>query len=274
MSSQQPISERKRDFYSWQGVADYIEAKSEVFAVALCVCFALSSLAIATRRPFWYDEILTVLAARTPGIKDLLSKFLFGYDQTPPLNAIFVRLSSDVFGWTELAARLPSTFFATAGLFILFHRIRSLANGLMGLAAISILTTSFLPMWAYEARPYAMLFFASALALSLWTSAPDASDGSTGKTRSILFGVAVMLAVFSHYYGVLLIVPFIAEEAKNRGLRKLISLPTPFGRVILFLFCPDLAWHSDAISTGTTAALRRWHCRSCLSLFLSFSKVL
>lgn len=154
---------------------------------------------------------------------DLLSRFLFTFDQTPPLNAMLVRLSSSIFGWTELAARLPSTIFVTAGLVVLFRTARVLTNGLFALTVLSVLSVTSLPGWAYEARPYAMLFFASSLALSLWISGSKTSFQRSAKTTSLLFGLAMMLAVFAHYYGVLLIVPFVIEEAKSRGLRKALS---------------------------------------------------
>ncbi|HEY7302685.1 MAG TPA: glycosyltransferase family 39 protein [Bryobacteraceae bacterium] len=214
----------KPNLSSWQRLADGIEAKSSVFAIALAICFVLSSLIIATRRPLWFDEIMTVVIARASTIGDLLATFRLTVDQTPPLNALLVRFFSSLLGWTELAARLPSTIVATAGLLILFHRVKKLTNGLFGLAAMSVLLVTFLPNYAYEARPYALFFLASVLSISLWTSIPDGSYGRSARVRPVLFGLAVMLGALAHYYAVLLILPFCAEEARNRGLRRLVSV--------------------------------------------------
>ena len=206
----------------WDRAADWVEARSGILAIVLCACFAGLMLAIAARRPFWCDEIITVTIARAPTIPDLFADFRLSFDQTPPLNAILVRAFSFYFGWTELAARLPSVIFATGGLLLIFHLVRRLTNGLLGLASMSILLVTVLPSYAYEARPYAMLFFASALALWFWTSEPDASTRrSTG--MSISFGLAMMLAVFAHYYAVLLILPFAADELQSRKLRRIPS---------------------------------------------------
>src|SRR6185437_10613364 len=182
--------------------ADWVEAKSGLLAIALCVCFAGMSLAIAARRPFWYDEIITVSIARAPTLKDVLAGFHLIYEQTPPLNTLLVRFICSLFGWNEFVARLPSVMFISAGLLILFHRIRTLTNGLFGLTAVSILLLSFLPSYAYEARPYALLFFASTLAIWFWTSA---TRGRDSLRSSLLFGLSMMLAVFAHYYAILLI---------------------------------------------------------------------
>ncbi len=223
LSGQKPLFARKFPFLSWQRAADFIEAKNGSFAIALCLCFALSSLCIAARRPLWYDEIITVSIAGAPTLRDALASFRLSYDQTPPLNAILVRFSSSLFGWSELAARLPSTLCATAGLLMLFRSVRRVTNGVFGLAAVSILLTTFLPVYAYEARPYALLFFASTLALWFWILEPDTWSGKSENIASLFFGLAIMLAVFAHYYGVLLILPFAAEALRSRRERALMS---------------------------------------------------
>jgi hypothetical protein len=207
---------------SWRRIADWVEIKSGALAIVLCACFAMLSLTIAARRPFWYDEIVTVTIARAPTIKDLLANFYLVYDQTPPLNTLLVRTVCSFLGWTELPARLPSTIFLTAGLLLLFHQVRKLTSGLVGLAAIGVLLVTFLPAYAYEARPYALLFFASTLAIWFWTSAANVSTGSHNRS-SVLFGLAMMLAMSAHYYAVLLLLPFAADELRSRGLRGVLS---------------------------------------------------
>ncbi len=223
MSSPKMAFAREPELSSWHRAADWIEAKSGPLAIALCLCFAGLSLAIAARRPLWCDEIITISIARAPTIKQVLGSFQLIYDQTPPLNALLVRFVCTLLGWTELVVRLPSILFATGGLLILFHRVRTLTNGLFGLLAITSLLVTFLPSYAYEGRPYALLFFASTLALSLWISVADASSGKSARRRSVFFGMALMLAVFAHYYAILLILPFVAEELRSSGLRKLLS---------------------------------------------------
>ncbi len=207
---------------SWQRIADWIEIRSGVLAIALCACLTVLSLTIAARRPFWYDEIVTVSIARAPTIKDVLANFYLVYDQTPPLNTLIVRLVCSFLGWTELAARLPSIIFVTAGLLLIFHQVRRFANGLFGLAAVSILLVTFLPPYAYEARPYALLFFSSTLAIWFWTAAADAPTRSSNNS-ALLFGLAMMLAISAHYYAVLLLLPFAADELRSHGLRGVFS---------------------------------------------------
>lgn len=223
MSNPKTAPVRPTEVLLWQRVADWVELRSGIIAVALCACLAGLSLAIAARRPFWYDEIITVSVARAPTVKELLANFRLIYDQTPPLNTLFVRFVCSLLGWTELAARLTSVIFITAGLLLLFQHTKRFTNGLSGLAAVSVLLVTFLPPYAYEARPYALLFFASVLAICFWTSGQNAST-RTYKRTSLFFGMAMMLAVCAHYYAVLLLLPFAADELRNRGLRKVCSL--------------------------------------------------
>lgn len=222
MSSPKIVLAREPDTISWQRTADWVEAKSSLLAIALCVCFAGISLAIAARRPFWYDEIITISIARAPSIKDVLASFHLIYEQTPPLNTFLVRFMGSLFGWSELVARLPSIIFVTSGLLLIFHRVRALTNGLFGLAAVSILLVSFLPDYAYEARPYALLFFAATLAIWFWTSAT--TRGRDSLRSSLFFGLSMGLAVSAHYYAALLILPFAADELRSRGLQRILSI--------------------------------------------------
>ena len=207
----------------FQQLANWAEARSGVLAFALCICFAVLSLALAAARPFWFDEIITISIARTHTFSDFVRGFLVGYDQTPPLNTLLVRVLCSRFGWTEMVARLPSVIFATAGLWILFRQIRRFTTGLFGLAAMSILLDTFLSRYACEARPYALLFFASALALSVWCSIPYSSSKASTR-KSVLFGLAMLLTVLAHYYAVLVILPFAFDELRSRPLRKALSL--------------------------------------------------
>jgi Dolichyl-phosphate-mannose-protein mannosyltransferase len=217
--------------FSWRHVASWIEAKSGLLAATLCVCLALSSLAIAARRPFWVDEIITLSNARSPSLKDLLAKYPLSVDQTPPLNAIFTWLLGSIFGWTELVPRIPAAIFVSTGLFIVFRMVRRVTNGLSGLATMAILLVTSLPTWAYDGRPYGMLFFASTVALWFWTSEQDASSRQWSRRTSLFFGLAMMLTVFAHYFGVLVILPFVIEEVRSRGPLNFLSFRLFYGLV-------------------------------------------
>ncbi len=130
-----------------------------------------------------------------------------------------VRLFGDLFGNSEVAARLPSALALTAGLLLIFDCARRMTDGLHGLIALSVATCSFLPYYGYEARSYALYFMFSALAIWIWLCTSDSK-----KSSAILFGIVMCLGVCMHYYFVLCLVPFVIWETL-RGKRGQLASP-------------------------------------------------
>ena len=89
---------------------------------------------------------------------------------------MLVRVFGDLFGNSEMVARLPSALAMAAGLLLTFDCARRLTDGLHGLIALSVLPCSFLPYYGFEARSYALYFMFSAFALWVWTSASMARN--------------------------------------------------------------------------------------------------
>jgi len=106
----------------------------------------------------------------------------------------------------EVSARLPSALAMVIGMLITFDCARRLTDGVHGLIALCLLTCSVLPYYGYEARPYALYFMFASLALWLWM------NSSTSKASALLFGIVIFLAVASHYYAVLCLVPYAVWE--------------------------------------------------------------
>ena len=185
-----------------------ITAWSVVAVVFLAAFYFVTSLYIASHRLFWIDEMFTIHVARLAGWSTILQALAHGVDSQPPLYYMTVRMADKLLGHSEVAARLPSVLAMVAGLLIIFDCARRLTDGLYGLIALSLLTCSFLPYYGYEARPYALYFMLSALALWVWTHTRDDS-----KWGAFLFGVVLCLAVTMHYYATLCIVPYALWEA-------------------------------------------------------------
>src|SRR5215471_605010 len=175
-----------------------VEKWSRVAAVLLAVFFLGTSLYIASKRLFWYDEIYTVVLSRLPDLSTIWSALLAGADHVPIPGLILVRLSELLFGQGEFAARLPSVLALAAGMLVTFDCVRRLTDGLHGLIAEAVLACSFLPFYGYEARMYAVYFLFSALPLWLWLHTAEASRPAAGA-----FGAVFMIATLVHYYAIL-----------------------------------------------------------------------
>ena len=120
-------------------------AGSFVAAAILAAFYFATSIYIASHRVFWFDELFTIHIARLPEIKAIWTALGHGADSLPPTYYMVVRLFGDLFGKSEVAARLPSALAMAAGLLLIFDCARRLTDGLHGLIALSVATCSFLP---------------------------------------------------------------------------------------------------------------------------------
>src|SRR5208283_2139022 len=179
-----------------------------LIAAGLFAVFYLgTSIYIAAHRLYWFDELFIVRIAQLPDVGTMWKALGHAADTMPPGYHMLMRVLGRLFGYSEVATRLPSALAMIAGLLLTFDCARRLTDGLHGLIALSLLTCSLLPYYGYETRPYALYFMFSALALWIWTSTRDDS-----KLSALCFGAVLCLAVTMHYYAVLCIVPYAAWE--------------------------------------------------------------
>ena len=185
-------------------------AWSLLVAAALAVFYLVTSIYISAHRLYWFDEIFIVRIAKLPSIATMWRTLASAGDTMPPGYHLMMRAWCHLFGYSEVATRLPSAIAMVIGLLITFDCARRLTDGVYGLIALSLLTTSLLPYYGYEARPYAFYFMLSAMAFWIWSCTADDSKGA-----AVLFGVVLGLAVTMHYYAVLNIVPYAIWEFFN-----------------------------------------------------------
>ncbi|MDE1154542.1 MAG: glycosyltransferase family 39 protein [Acidobacteriaceae bacterium] len=133
----------------------------------------------------------------------------------PPTYHLLSHFSMDVFGRNAYALRLP----ALCGFLLLewaiFSLVRRIASERAALVAMLFptLTASF--RYASEGRPYGWLLGLYAAALACWFAASQARDAAQPRSRLLPLlglGVAILLAITSHYFGVLILVPVTLGE--------------------------------------------------------------
>ena len=175
-------------------------------AAVLATFYLATCLYISSQRLLWFDEVFTVHIARLPNWSTILAALSHGADSLPPLYYLVVRAFGKLFGYSEVAVRLPSTLAMVATLLIVFDCARRLTDGLHGLIALA-LAAGPLAGEGFEARSYAIYVMFAALALWVWTYAR-----TSAKWSAILFGTVLFLGVSFHYYAALLLVPFALWE--------------------------------------------------------------
>ncbi len=203
-----------------------------LLAIVLIVTAALS-LSLSANRLLWQDEFLSFYSDGVPTAREVIDVQLHHpISLDPPTYHLLSHFAMSVIGRSAIALRLP----ALAGFLLmelaLFALVRRIAGSRAGIIAalFPLLTASF--RYSAEGRPYGWLLGLYAAAFACWYIASQ----STGKRGLALFGltISIALAITSHYFGVLILVPIsIAELVRIRQRRRL-DIPMTAAMIIGF----------------------------------------
>lgn len=175
---------------------------------------------VSLNQSLWLDEATSALAARM-SLADLFSKFLPG-DFHPPLYYLILKYWTEVFGFSEVALRVPSIIFGILTVYFVYLIGREISNRKTGLIASVLLATSGLAVYySQEARMY-----------MLATMLVTASIYFFLKKKWLVFGICLALIGMSDYVSLLIIPIFLIAGWKD--IKKVILSFIPL--VVLFLF--------------------------------------
>ena len=180
-------------------------------------------------RLLWQDEFLsfyTDSVATARGVIDVQLHSPISLD--PPTYHLLSHCAMDMVGRNAMALRLP----ALAGFLLmelsLFSLVRRLAGGRAAVIAMALpmMTASF--RYAVEGRPYGLLLGLYGLAFLCWFVAAPRKDREGGESRALpLAGLAISiaLAITSHYFGILILLPVCCGELARIAARKKLDWP-------------------------------------------------
>jgi hypothetical protein len=202
-------------------VSDTLQGMIHRYRYVLLALYSVSLLAllglIAARTHFWYDESFTLLIASLPNGRAIWDALAHGAENQPPLHFWFVHLALPVSRTLELSARIPSILSFWLMTLCLYRTVAKETNTTYGFIAMLIPFTTPTVYFAYEARGYApLLLFASASVL-FWQMA---KSGERRPWSVVLIFLTLTASAYSHYYGVLLYLPFILTELAAGLLKK------------------------------------------------------
>jgi 4-amino-4-deoxy-L-arabinose transferase-like glycosyltransferase len=184
------------------------------------------SLLWSHARLMWNDEFLSFYSDGVASFKQvLLVQLHHPISLDPPTYHLLSHLCMDLIGRNAIALRLP----ALAGFLLfqlcLFFFVRRLAGDRSAVVAMAvpILTASF--RYSLEGRPYGLLLGLYALSLLCWQIATqnDSPDEDIHRSRLLpLVGLtlSIALAITSHYFGVLILIPVSLGELSRILTRK------------------------------------------------------
>lgn len=191
------VLERVLDRYGWL-----------VFALFATIC--LYSLLIRARaKPFWHDEIYTILHAGLPSLGTMWRAGIDGIDLSPPLNTWLTRGVHTLFGVGPVSTRIPPLLGYMTMTFVVFHLLKSRANTVTALSGALLPCFTAAYRFSYEARGYGSMVGLFALALYAWT---EAARNRKRRLHLLLLAAALAGSVWNHYYGILIVVPLAVGE--------------------------------------------------------------
>jgi uncharacterized membrane protein len=203
-----------------------------ILASVVIACLVIAWLA-SSWRPLWYDELFTFHVAREPSLLATLRALLAGADTNPPLDYLLRHASMTLLGETPAAFRLPSALAFVAGLLAIYGYVRPRVP--LAAAAVALLAPigTAAVFFSYEGRAYALLFASGALALLAWQRAV----AEPTPRRLGVLALALCVGPFSHYFGVLTVVPPALGEAWRAVARRRLD-----GRIIVAFVAAALVW--------------------------------
>jgi len=180
------------------------------------VSLAALAMTVARNKPFWHDEIFTIMVSGLP-FATMYRAAADGIDLAPPLNTALTRVVHLAGGIGPVTTRLtPMAGFFAAACF-LFLIVRRRAGTLPALTAA--LLPAALQSWpfAYEARGYALSMACFAAALYGWFEA--AAGRRVGVNLAILT-VSLAAGLWTHYYFVLAFMPIVIGEIVRQAAQR------------------------------------------------------
>lgn len=156
---------------------------------------ALSMAAFAIRiwglnSDLWIDEVFTLLDFVRQPVGTIITSF--PSQNQHMLFSLLARLSTDVFGESAWAIRLPSVIFGVGSIWAFFFLARKLFGNREALLGCALMTVSYHHIWySQNARGYMGLLFFTLLATWFWLEALDKDSRGwwVGYTVSVVLGM-------------------------------------------------------------------------------------
>jgi hypothetical protein len=202
----------------WGLVQTLIESRP-VMWIIFTVLYAVPTVYVAYTKLFWDDEFFTLYLSRTSSWHDLIQALATGADQHPPSFYYFTHWVTTVFGSSHVTLRLPAILGFWLLCICLYEIVRDISTPAWAAVALFFPLSSDFYYYATEARGYGLVSGFTALAMLAWLR--------LGAYRRRSFYVpclaaALVAAVASHYYAILIVIPLaLGELIRTRLIRKI-----------------------------------------------------
>jgi 4-amino-4-deoxy-L-arabinose transferase-like glycosyltransferase len=172
----------------------------------------------------WKDEFLVLWTNQVPGLDNFVRiQAHYPISLDPILYQALAHLGIQTFGASAFAIRFPSLLGFLLMQVCLLIYVRRIAGEWAGLIALAFPTLTPALRYAIDGRPYGVLLGLTGIVMVTWQAAARRESKRTGVL--IALGLAIALALNTHYFGVLLLIPLLAAEASRTLQRRKFDLP-------------------------------------------------
>jgi hypothetical protein len=188
-------------------IAEFGARRSTAILLLILLASGLFSALHAVVKPFWYDEICTVIMSRLANESEIWKALDDAADTNPPLYYSVTRVARQLIPDDHLGYRLPSILGLlgiVAGLYLFLCRR---VNQLAALVGASFVLCTPLASYAFEARPYALMVGCISGAILAWQRIDDS------RLYPVVLAITLAAAVSLHYYAILVWPAFVLAEA-------------------------------------------------------------
>jgi len=197
-------------------------------AVALLVFTAAVALARSYFQPLGGDELGVFYTDSIGSFTRVIQVQRTGPIALDPVfSHLLGHLSLVLFGKNIFSLRLPSLLGYLVMQVCLFLFVRRVAGRRAGVVALLLSTSCGPVLYAVGARPYGLLLGLCGLIAVSWQTATHASanEGARRRKALLLLWVSIALALNTHYYAVLLLVPLYGAELFRSIQRRRLDVP-------------------------------------------------
>jgi hypothetical protein len=233
------ISERLTRYSD--GANRWLERHERLFLCVACLLFLVSAIGHSSAKEPWVDEVFSMLIDRLPTPAAIWHALDGRMQQDPPAYHLLAHYLYRVLPFTALVARAPAIAGYLLMLISFYFLIKRHCPAVYAAAAFFVPGSTFLRIWAWEARPYGLMLGVSALCLLFWDGA---SSGKRPVANRVGVAVTIALAISLHFFGALLVAGLLAGEAGKWVVRRRPDLPTiaaiAAGALTILLWLPLL----------------------------------
>lgn len=217
MESQEQLSASRLTFEARCAALERFLTRHQLAVLAiLSLMYFVGTSLRARGKPFWCDEIITILVARQPSLTASLQAER-AIDWMPPLADVIPYLVNRLMGSGEVIFRLPAMIGFWVFCLCLFGFAARRVSVPFALAAMLLPFATSLEAYSFEARPYGIMLGFCGVALLSWQAAAAAGSKRAVSLAGLALGIAG--ALLCHYYALMIYLPLAGAEI-FRSLRR------------------------------------------------------